>query len=608
MKDNSTAEGKVAWYHRLGGWEWLALAVFVWAVLIGGFNAVYAGKVFPGVSADGVYLGGLSQTDAQKALDKATAQYLGTPFAITYGNANLRLSANQFGVAYDNAAAAKMALEYGRGGGIATRVHSQLRALFARVTNISSYHYDAAKLTPALLQVDGQVAAPVQDATLSADANGSSVTPAQDGTRLDIGRLATLINQHLGKLDTSAIQAPLVDIAPGISTASLQSVAHQADAYLASPVTLKLSNGITKTITPEQIAGWIQAKRPSSALGTVAAKLEGYYPYAGSALPVSLQLDPTAVQSYVSQLAGQVDSDAVDAELTFDPGSNAVSVFVPSRSGYKLDQAQAVDAITKAVKAGGDARSVAVTVKTLQPKVTEGNLNDLGITQLISEGETFFPMYPAGRIQNVKTGASRFNNVLVAPGEKFSFNKILGPVDAAHGFAPGLVIANGTEELQYGGGLCQVSSTMYRAALLAGLPINSRINHSFVVSYYTKFVSTIMFGPHKGETYSAYTPGLDATIYLPSPDMQFTNDTGHYILIKEVWGNGDLKFQFYGTATKYGVIRGPYKVDGDPSNSHVPSTTVFYRDVFDLDGNLQHTDTTTTHYVSDLSYLPKQQN
>jgi vancomycin resistance protein YoaR len=260
------------------------------------------------------------------------------------------------------------------------------------------------------------------------------------------------------------------------------------------------------------------------------------------------------------------------------------------------------------VAANGDARTVSVNVQTLKPKVTEGNLNDLGITQLISEGETFFPMTPAGRIQNVRTGASRFNNVLVAPGETFSFNKILGPVDAAHGFAPGLVIANNTEELQYGGGLCQVSSTMYRAALLAGLPITSRTNHSFVVFYYTKFVTTTLFGPNKGQTYSVNNPGLDATIYLPNPDFGFKNDTGHYILMKEVWGNGDLKFQFYGTATKYGVIRGPYTVSGNPANTHVPSSTVFYRDVFDLAGNLMHTDTTTTHYVSDLSYLPKQQD
>lgn len=606
MSDKATAD-KAGWYRRLPWWGWVLAAAALIIVLVGGFNILYAGKIFPGVRADGVYLGGLSQAEAQKAVQSATSQYVNNPFNITYGQTRLQLAPTQFGVSYNAQSAAAAAMHYGRRGNLTQRLHAQLRALFGRSTMIASYSYDDARLAPVLQQISGQVVQPVKNAELSASADGSSVTPAQDGTRLDSGRLALLINDQLASLNTDNIAAPLVDIKPTIDTASLQKVAHRADAYLAAPVTLNLSNGVTSTIQPAQIAQWIQARR-SAAPGSVAAVLEGYYPYTRAAAPVTLQLDPTAVQSYVSQLASQVDADPVDAELTFDPDTNAVSVFVPSRNGYQLDQAQAAQAITGAVAASAGARTVAVTVKTLTPKVTEGNLNDLGITQLISEGETFFPMYPAGRIQNVKTGASRFNNLLIAPGEKFSFNKILGPVDAAHGFAPGLVIANNTEELQYGGGLCQVSSTMYRAALLAGLPIDARTNHSFVVSYYTKFVSTILFGPNKGQTYSADTPGLDATIYLPSPDLEFTNDTGHYILVKEVWGNGDLKFQFYGTATKYGVIRGPYKVSGDPADSHVPSTTVFYRDVYDLSGNLLHTDTTTTHYVSDLSYLPKQQN
>jgi vancomycin resistance protein YoaR len=608
MNDNSTAEGKVTWHRRLAWWVWVDLAVFAVALLIGGFNAVYAGKVLPGVRADGVYLGGLNQTDAKSALDKAVAQYATTPIAINYNNSNLRLTPDQLGTTYDTAAAAKLAVGYGRAGNLFEHIHAQLRALFSRDTNVAVYNYDSAKLALALQQIDSQVAAPVQDAVLSANTDGSTVTPAQDGMRLDNGRLAILLGERLAKQDSSSLKAPLVDVKPAIDTTSLQTVAHQADGYLKAPITLKLQNGITKTIEPAQIAGWIQASRNTATPNTVAAKLESYYPFTATALPVKLQLDPTAVQSYVTQLSHQVDSDAVDAELTYDQGSNAVNVFVPSRNGYKIDQTQASTAISKAVAANGDARTVSVNVQTLKPKVTEGNLNDLGITQLISEGETFFPMTPAGRIQNVRTGASRFNNVLVAPGETFSFNKILGPVDAAHGFAPGLVIANNTEELQYGGGLCQVSSTMYRAALLAGLPITSRTNHSFVVFYYTKFVTTTLFGPNKGQTYSVNNPGLDATIYLPNPDFGFKNDTGHYILIKEVWGNGDLKFQFYGTATKYGVIRGPYTVSGNPANTHVPSSTVFYRDVFDLAGNLMHTDTTTTHYVSDLSYLPKQQD
>jgi vancomycin resistance protein YoaR len=175
---------------------------------------------------------------------------------------------------------------------------------------------------------------------------------------------------------------------------------------------------------------------------------------------------------------------------------------------------------------------------------------------------------------------------LIKPGEVFSFNKYLGEVSAATGYAEGIVILENKEEKQYGGGLCQVSSTAYRAALLAGLPILSRTNHAFAVSYYT-------------EPYGV--PGVDATIYLPYPDMQFRNDTGSYILIQTELIGTTLKFRFYGTKTKSGVIRGPYFISGD--NDHTkPSQTVFYRDVLDLNGNVIKTDTTTTSYKSSLDF------
>jgi vancomycin resistance protein YoaR len=164
--------------------------------------------VLPGVRADGVYLGGLSQTDAKSALDKAVAQYATTPIAINYNNSNLRLTPDQLGTTYDTAAAAKLAVGYGRAGNLFEHIHAQLRALFSRDTNVAVYNYDSAKLALALQQIDSQVAAPVQDAVLSANTDGSTVTPAQDGMRLDNGRLAILLGERLAKQDSSSLKAP----------------------------------------------------------------------------------------------------------------------------------------------------------------------------------------------------------------------------------------------------------------------------------------------------------------------------------------------------------------------------------------------------------------
>lgn len=193
----------------------------------------------------------------------------------------------------------------------------------------------------------------------------------------------------------------------------------------------------------------------------------------------------------------------------------------------------------------------------------------------------------------MRAGASKFNGVLLKPGETFSFGKLLGEVDASTGYVPELVILGDHEEKQYGGGLCQVSSTAFRAALAAGLPITERVNHAFAISYYTW-------------PYAA--PGVDATIYYPAVDFKFVNDTGHYILMQTTMSGVDLKFDFFGTKTKTGVVRGPTFVTGS-NDATVPSHTVFYRDVMDLDGKVIRTDTFHTYYKSSKDFpITKQFN
>jgi vancomycin resistance protein YoaR len=176
--------------------------------------------------------------------------------------------------------------------------------------------------------------------------------------------------------------------------------------------------------------------------------------------------------------------------------------------------------------------------------------------------------------------------VVLKPGETFSFGKLLGDVGPETGYVPELVILADHEEKQYGGGLCQVSSTAFRAALAAGLPITERHNHSFAISYYTW-------------PYSA--PGVDATIYYPQVDFKFVNDTGHYLLMQTTMKGTDLKFDFFGTKTKSGAIRGPEFISGD-SDTTKPSHTVFYRDVLDLDGKVIKTDTFNTYYKSSKDF------
>lgn len=578
--------------------SWLATVVVVpvvlglAVVLVAGFMTLYAGKIYPGVRVDGVYLGGLSQAKATQTLQTATTAYASQAIPVTYGNATISLGVAQIGASYNVGDSIKQAYAHGRGSNWSDDLRQVLRAIINRPTKLSNLTYSDAKLTPYIDQIGQSVTTPVTNASLAFSGSSVAVVPSAVGQRLDTGQLTRLIQQRLAETSSAAVAAPVYAVAPVIDDQGLAAAKDQASGYLTGPVTLKLPS---KTVTagPSDITPWITVNRASNDAGLEANLQLSDFNYTQTAAPIKLGLDDAAIAAYVAGLAKTVDQTGQNAALTITNG--VATVFQPSKTGYQLDQPGTVSAIKTVLAKPATERTVTVAVKTIPPAVTEANLNDLGINELLSEGVTYFPGSPGVRIQNIKVGAARFNGTLIAPGATFSFESLLGDVDAAAGYAPAIVIVGNKEEYQYGGGLCQVSTTAYRAALLAGLPIVERHNHSFAVSYYT--------APYG-------VPGVDATIFNASVDFKFLNNTGHYILIQTALAGTTLKFDFYGTKVESGQIRGPNFVDpagGGGWNPKVPSTTVFYRDVLDLAGNVTKTDTITTHYASsnDFPLIPQ---
>jgi vancomycin resistance protein YoaR len=345
-----------------------------------------------------------------------------------------------------------------------------------------------------------------------------------------------------------------------------------------------LRNGAsTTTILPQDLVSWIKSERTVPKLFTDGGDIQNLYAIPTS---VTLSLNKQAVKDYVANLAKGIDVAPRNAALTIDAGK--ATVFIASQNGAQLDQEATIKALETAVTKAADQRDIKLIVKVSKPDVSEETLNNLGIKELIGEGETTFPGSIAARVNNIKLGAALYNGLLLKPGDEFSFNQYFINVDAAHGWAPGLSIVGDKIEPIFGGGICQVSSTMYRAALLAGLPITARTNHAYAISWYSS-------------PYGA--PGVDATVYNPGVDFKFKNDTGNYILIQTVLNTAtsDLKFDLYGTKTKSGRIRGPFFIDGN-NDVTKPSTTIFYRDILDLAGNVTQTDSVTTHYKSSLDF------
>lgn len=287
--------------------------------------------------------------------------------------------------------------------------------------------------------------------------------------------------------------------------------------------------------------------------------------------------DRSAVANFLKGLAEAIDQNQRDAKLKLK--NDRVVEFVSPQDGRQLDVDRTVDLIASSILS--DNRTIELPVKIIQPAVTLADTNKLGINQLLAQGESDFSGSPANRRHNISTGASKFDGVLIKPGETFSFVKNLGEVDRSTGYLPELVIKGDETIPEFGGGLCQVSTTAFRGILRAGLPVVERRNHSYRVVYYEP-------------------AGTDATIYQPYPDLKFTNDTPGHILIDTYIVGNKLYFDFYGTDTGRTVeLDGPkiYNVTAYPEPIYIDTSTLPVGEIKQVDTAHRGADATLTRKI-----------
>ncbi len=297
-----------------------------------------------------------------------------------------------------------------------------------------------------------------------------------------------------------------------------------------------------------------------------------------------LAINNQALGNFLLELSKKLQTTPQDAVLEITGGR--ATNFVPHRVGQSLNLALS-QKIAKQALVGGIGE-FALPLIIWQPKIKLGDLNSLGINDLLARGQSDFSGSTASRIVNVKVGASQFNGVVVKPGEEFSFNKYLGPITVQKGYLPELVIKPEGTIPELGGGLCQVATTAFRAAFFSGLPITQRRNHSYAVHYYEWIADD-----------KARAVGLDATIYPGAQDMKFVNDTPGAILIWTKTEGKHLYFDFYGTLDSRTVIMdGPHPYDKKPDGSVKSKVT---RTVI-RNGRAPEVVTFNSRYVSPNSY------
>lgn len=260
---------------------------------------------------------------------------------------------------------------------------------------------------------------------------------------------------------------------------------------------------------------------------------------AAGELVIGVSASSTAAY-FEKDIAPEVTVEAQDARFTIGAGGK-VSEFRGSRAGVGLDTEATIATLQDQMHAASQGvtatSTVALVVKTVEPTVKTGDINDLGVNEILGVGHSKFNGSSGLRIKNIRHGAmDKLHGRLIKPGEDFSLVTALKPFTLEDGYVPEKVIKGNRLEVEIGGGLCQIGSTIFRAAMNSGLPITERRNHGLVVSYYNDLSNGL--------------PGTDATIYDPSPDFRFLNDTGNYVLISVDMNEstGDLYITLWGTS------------------------------------------------------------
>lgn len=245
-------------------------------------------------------------------------------------------------------------------------------------------------------------------------------------------------------------------------------------------------------------------------------------------------LDQEKTYSYLEKIASEINQPVQEGLFEFNPQTKRVSAFKPSQDGQNLDIDQTYNLLeqTLANPQVEGSSDISLPVNIIKPKIQTEDVNSLGIKELLARGISNFTGSIQNRIYNINLAASRINGVLIPPGEIFSFNDKVGDISSASGYKQAYVIKEGRTVLDDGGGVCQDSTTLFRAVLNAGLPVIKRTAHAYRVGYYEQ----------------GFPPGLDATVFAPSVDFQFKNDTTHHILIQAYTVGNTLYVDLYGTS------------------------------------------------------------
>ncbi|MDQ3874911.1 MAG: VanW family protein [Actinomycetota bacterium] len=557
-------------------WALLVVDVLVGAALVLGFS--FAGsesQLAAGVTIAGVDVGGLSPAAAERLLERRAAAVTNMPVVFVSGDRRFAVRPSRLGVEADWGAAVDEALREGSGFTPLRGLRRLRLRLFGEDVTPSARAWEDA-VAHRLSVFARAVDRPHRDSSVVYRGLRVVVLPGYDGRVLDRRGAAPLLVRSLASFSRRPVPLPIRADPQTVTVDDLGHAAEQAKVAVSAPVRLAFAR-----------------KRWRIARWRISTLLE--LPKDGSR---TLRIGGPDADAFFRRLTDRVDRPPRNADFAIT--TTGVRV-VPARKGVVVDVPATAARLLAAVVSPTDRLAELAAVTKVPARSTE-EARAMGITDLVRSYETTYGGDP-NRIHNVQLVARLIDRTLVAPGKTFSFNRRTGERTPEKGFRSAPVIINGDLQSGIGGGVCQVSTTVFNAAYDAGLEITARTNHALYISHYPQ--------------------GRDATVNYPDIDLRFVNDTDHWLLLRTFVGPSSLTVALYGTPVNRRVetqtsplvetgevpitrVADPNLYEGEEVTDEYgtpPQATSVHRRVFDYRGRLLHDDTWSSSYAAEPTVI-----
>lgn len=498
---------------------WIIIAIFVSLSLVvwgvrANFDNNYQDRFLPNIKIGGVDIGGLNTEEARIKLAKRIDFVNRRGFVYVASGKTITITPDISGL--ESADSLKLIVSWDLDKSLFKIKDWQKTAsllsrawLFVKEKDFSLYYnWDRDEHQKILKNNFSDILNDKQDANFYFAENGDLIiNPESAGQTFNYEKALKNTQEQIEDLVSADINLEIIEYNPIITSAiidkqrdNILSVANRGDIYLSfGDQSWNVANNIWRN--------WLELKATEQDyyVGINKEKFTGYLKDSGIFATINIPVQ--------------------DARFSLQDGK--VKEFISSQVGRSIDAEENIRILEDYFKNYSELKLELVT-QAIEPIINNDDVNDLGIVELLGTGESDFKGSPSNRIHNIGIGADTLHGVLIKPGEEFSLINTLGDIDGEHGYLQELVIKGDKTIPEYGGGLCQIGTTVFRATLASGLPITQRRNHSYRVSYYEP-------------------AGTDATIYDPWPDYRFINDTGKYILIQTRIVGTKLYFDFWGT-------------------------------------------------------------